>query len=144
VIPVRALGTCSEHHNRLTTPGARTRRRPVRIGAKYWPHQPVWTVGYSLAPVVLTETAPVVVAATAPATAAATFVAAPVVAGNPGPCNWLTKEYTQDGAVVFKDLCTNELPLILRRCGRANWHPRTAQSLGDPPADRHERNSPGS
>jgi len=26
-------------------------------------------------------------------------------------CNCLTKQYTQDGAVVFKDLCTNEMAM---------------------------------
>jgi hypothetical protein len=26
----------------------------------------------------------------------------------PGPCTCLTKEYTQEGAVLFKDRCTNE------------------------------------
>lgn len=26
----------------------------------------------------------------------------------PGPCTCLTKEYTQDGSVLFKDRCTNE------------------------------------
>src|SRR5436190_53557 len=33
-------------------------------------------------------------------------VARPVVAS--GPCTCLSKEYTQDGRVLFKDLCTNE------------------------------------
>ena len=32
-------------------------------------------------------------------------VAAPVT---PGPCTCLSKEYTQEGAVLFKDNCTNE------------------------------------
>ena len=47
-------------------------------------HRPIWygvrTVGYS--------------------------VARPVVAS--GPCTCLSKEYTPDGRVLFKDLCTNE------------------------------------
>ena len=30
----------------------------------------------------------------------------PVV--SPGPCTCLSKEYTPDGRVLFKDLCTNE------------------------------------
>jgi hypothetical protein len=34
-------------------------------------------------------------------------VAAPVVAA-PGPCTCLTKTYTQDGLVVFADVCTKE------------------------------------
>ena len=33
-------------------------------------------------------------------------VARPVVAA--GPCTCLSKEYTEDGRVLFKDLCTNE------------------------------------
>ncbi len=31
------------------------------------------------------------------------------VARGPGPCACLTKEYTPDGVVVFKDLCTQEM-----------------------------------
>jgi hypothetical protein len=34
-------------------------------------------------------------------------VARPVVS-TPGPCTCLSKEYTPDGRVLFKDLCTNE------------------------------------
>jgi len=34
-------------------------------------------------------------------------VARPVVS-TPGPCTCLSKEYTQDGMVVFQDRCTNE------------------------------------
>jgi hypothetical protein len=34
-------------------------------------------------------------------------VARPVIAA-PGPCTCLTKEYTPEGAVLFKDRCTNE------------------------------------
>lgn len=30
-------------------------------------------------------------------------------AAEPGPCTCLTKEYTPDGIVVFKDLCTKEM-----------------------------------
>jgi hypothetical protein len=30
------------------------------------------------------------------------------VAATPGPCTCLTKTYTQDGLVVFADVCTNE------------------------------------
>jgi len=30
-------------------------------------------------------------------------------ATEPGPCTCLTKEYTPDGTVVFKDLCTKEM-----------------------------------
>ena len=34
------------------------------------------------------------------------YSAAPVVSTN--RCTCLTKEYTQEGAVLFKDICTNE------------------------------------
>jgi hypothetical protein len=33
----------------------------------------------------------------------------PVAVVAPGPCTCLTKEYTPDGTVVFKDLCTKEM-----------------------------------
>ena len=29
----------------------------------------------------------------------------------PGPCTCLSKEYTQEGAVLFKDRCTNEMAM---------------------------------
>jgi hypothetical protein len=43
-----------------------------------------------------------------PAVAAATYAVAPAVATT-RPCTCLTKEYTQDNLVVFKDLCTKEV-----------------------------------
>jgi hypothetical protein len=51
-------------------------------------HRPIW---YAAAPVTY-----------------ATYAVRPAVAG---PCTCLTKEYTQEGAVVFKDRCTNELAI---------------------------------
>jgi hypothetical protein len=36
------------------------------------------------------------------------YVASRPVISRPGPCTCLTKEYTPQGAVVFKDRCTNE------------------------------------
>ena len=45
-------------------------------------------------------------AVAAPAYAAAPTYAAPVA---PRPCTCLTKEYTPDNLVVFKDLCTKEM-----------------------------------
>ena len=39
--------------------------------------------------------------------AAATYAAAPVAAAP--RCTCLTKEYTQDGLVIFQDVCTKEL-----------------------------------
>jgi hypothetical protein len=40
------------------------------------------------------------------ATSVATSYSAPA-----GTCNCLTKQYTQEGAVVFKDVCTNEMAM---------------------------------
>ena len=37
------------------------------------------------------------------------YAVAPAVAAAPRPCTCLTKEYTQDGLVVFQDLCTKEV-----------------------------------
>src|SRR5689334_17084486 len=42
------------------------------------------------------------------AAAMACTVAGPAVAG---PCTCLTKEYTSEGAVLFKDRCTNEMAM---------------------------------
>ena len=44
------------------------------------------------------------------------WYAAPVVAttyavSRPGPCTCLSKEYTPEGAVLFKDRCTNEMAM---------------------------------
>jgi hypothetical protein len=44
----------------------------------------------------------------APVIAATTYAVAPAVA-TARPCNCLTKEYTPDNLVVFKDLCTKEV-----------------------------------
>jgi len=44
----------------------------------------------------------------APVVAATTYAVAPAVAVA-RPCNCLTKEYTPDNLVVFKDLCTKEV-----------------------------------
>lgn len=38
----------------------------------------------------------------------AAYVASRPVASAPGPCTCLSKEYTPEGAVLFKDRCTNE------------------------------------
>ena len=40
---------------------------------------------------------------------ATTYAVAPAVAAAPRPCTCLTKEYTPDNLVVFKDLCTKEV-----------------------------------
>ncbi len=44
----------------------------------------------------------------APVIAATTYAVAPVAAA-PRPCTCLTKEYTPDNLVVFKDVCTKEV-----------------------------------
>jgi hypothetical protein len=38
------------------------------------------------------------------------YAARPVYTA-PGPCTCLSKEYTQEGAVLFKDRCTNEMAM---------------------------------
>jgi|HubBroStandDraft_1064217.scaffolds.fasta_scaffold516671_1 hypothetical protein len=42
-----------------------------------------------------------------------TYASAPNYSSAPtaNNCNCLTKQYTQDGAVVFKDICTNEMAM---------------------------------
>ncbi|HLH87307.1 MAG TPA: hypothetical protein VKX28_02510 [Xanthobacteraceae bacterium] len=43
-----------------------------------------------------------------------TYASAPSYASTPAVtnnCNCLTKQYTRDGAVVFKDVCTNEMAM---------------------------------
>jgi hypothetical protein len=52
----------------------------------------VWHRPYWVAPVIATST---------------TYATSPTW----NRCNCLTKEYTQDGAVVFKDVCTNEMAM---------------------------------
>ena len=37
-----------------------------------------------------------------------TVISAPAVTQAPAPCNCLTKQYLQDGSVLFSDLCTKE------------------------------------
>ena len=37
------------------------------------------------------------------------YASAPVVTTTRGPCTCLTKNYTPEGQVIFKDLCTNEM-----------------------------------
>ena len=40
---------------------------------------------------------------------ATTYAVAPAIAAAPRPCTCLTKEYTPDNLVVFKDVCTKEV-----------------------------------
>ena len=72
-------------------------------------------------------------------------VARPVVAA--GPCTCLSKEYTPEGAVLFKDLCTNEAALnppapapqqtglSSRRCSSSSVQPVT-RAVPDSPGER--------
>ena len=47
---------------------------------------------------------------TVPVVAASSYAVAPSYAAAPAPrCTCLTKEYTQDGLVVFQDVCTKEV-----------------------------------
>jgi hypothetical protein len=56
---------------------------------------------------------------------------APVAAAPPvGNCNCLTKQYLEDGSVLFKDLCTKEEALASPDELKAQ-----AQALVDPPAE---------
>jgi len=63
---------------------------------------------------------------------------APVVVGGPtyiasrpvaGPCTCLSKEYTPEGAVLFKDRCTNEMAMNppVQQTGAAEPQQQTAQ-----------------
>ena len=53
------------------------------------------------------------------------------VAATPGPCTCLSKEYTPEGAVLFKDRCTNEMamnpPSAPQQTGQAEVQQQTAQ-----------------
>ncbi len=75
-------------------PGGHVRPRPPHW-RPHRPHRPHWhgqwrrPVIYAAAPVVYS-------------------VARPAVAG---PCTCLSKEYTPEGAVLFKDRCTNEMAM---------------------------------
>jgi len=69
-------------------------RRVVRVHPHWhWHWRFGWRRPYWVAPVV--------------ATGVATYAAAPTW----NRCSCLTKEYTQEGAVVFKDLCTQEMAM---------------------------------
>jgi hypothetical protein len=70
-------------------------RRIVRIPHHHWhwrwhfAHRPYWIAPVAAAPLLRP------------------YSVAPVT----GSCNCLTKQYTEQGAVVFKDLCTNEMAM---------------------------------
>jgi hypothetical protein len=70
----------------------------------HWPHYNFgWRRPYLGGPMIATAGG----YAAAPAPAA---MSSPAPAAN--QCNCLTKEYAQDGAVIFKDLCTQEVAVI--------------------------------
>jgi hypothetical protein len=52
----------------------------------------------------------------------------------PGPCTCLTKSYTQDGMVVFADLCTKESAAAPVNGRSAEATPMPPQGLSGPPA----------
>ena len=62
----------------------------------HWPIKPVYHPIYRPVPVVVSR--PV-------------YVAARPVVATPGPCTCLSKEYTPEGAVLFKDRCTTEMAM---------------------------------
>jgi hypothetical protein len=85
-------GGFSGHRGGVGRPSlGRPGRIPGRPGITVWP-RPTWNVGYRRPYWV----APVVTYA----------VARPEIVA--GPCTCLSKEYTPEGAVLFKDRCTNE------------------------------------
>jgi hypothetical protein len=94
---------------------------PVKpIFVPHWPHKPPhWHVHYR--PRIWYP--PVVVGGP-------TYIASRPVASAPGPCTCLSKEYTQEGVVVFKDRCTNEMamnPPVPQQTGAADMQQQTAQ-----------------
>jgi hypothetical protein len=60
-----------------------------------------------------------------------TYIASRPVASAPGPCTCLSKEYTPQGAVLFKDRCTNEMamnpPELPQQTGAVEQQQQTAQ-----------------
>ncbi len=80
--------------------GRIARFAPHRPHRPHWrPHRPHWHVKWHR---------PVIYGVGAAAIAAPAYAVAPKPAA-PGPCTCLSKEYTQDNLVVFKDRCTNEM-----------------------------------
>ena len=77
---MRMVGGRGHHGGHV---GHRPHHRHPHWHVRY--HRPIW---YGVRPVVTPPTAPRICVA--------------------GPCTCLSKEYTPDGAVLFKDLCTNE------------------------------------
>ncbi len=76
----------------------------------HWPHSPGWygTPIIALPPVVAPGSTVVVPSAAVTAVTPAPAPAHPLQ-GSSDPCNCLSKQYAQDGSVVFMDRCTNEV-----------------------------------
>ena len=100
---------------------------PVKpIFVPHWPHpkHPHWPIIVRPRPVFIPQPVPVAVGGPA-------YVASRPVAAAPGPCTCLSKEYTQEGVVVFKDRCTNEMamnpPPAPQQTGAVDMQQQTAQ-----------------
>ena len=77
-------------------PGVNWPLYPKPAKPVHWPIKPVYHPIYKPVPVVVSQ--PV-------------YVAARPVMATPGPCTCLSKEYTPEGAVLFKDRCTTEMAM---------------------------------
>ena len=82
---------------RISGPRIGIARIPGRHIHPLFPRRPHWHIGYRY-PRLWYAPRPVLYGAVAP-----------IVTGN--RCTCLTKEYTPEGVVVFKDLCTNEMAM---------------------------------
>jgi hypothetical protein len=69
----------------------------VHFGPRWWFWRHAWRRPYWIAPVI----------ATGGVATAATYASTPATS----TCTCLTKQYTPQGAVVFKDVCTNEMAM---------------------------------
>lgn len=80
-------------------------RRPIHLGHRF--HRPHWCgVLRHRCGIYVRWHRPLVYAAPV---VAASYAVAPAVAAAPRPCTCLTKEYTPENLVVFKDVCTKEV-----------------------------------
>jgi hypothetical protein len=66
-----------------------------------------------------------------------TYIASRPVVSRPGPCTCLTKEYTPQGQVLFKDRCTNEAAINppLQQQGAVEAPQQTAATYQQQPAN---------
>src|SRR5882757_2279547 len=110
----------------MNNPGFKPFPKPIKpnlpvkpIFVPHWPHhQPHWHVHYRprfwYPPVVV---------------GGPTYIASRPVERVAGPCTCLSKEYTPEGAVLFKDRCTNEMAMNppAQQTGEAEPQQQTAQ-----------------